>query len=191
MKRTWTWKRQLLAALIAILVGAVLGSLVQTQINLAALTGLGVTITPGQRLAALGHDLLSFAPIYGGLFAAIFLPALAITGGVLRVLRWPCPGAWYALGAAVGLWAGLALVNAFAPMPTLIAATREAPGLLAMMATAGLAGWVFASLSRAPGEAVPANTGNTVPALAGVLVLAASGAMPDVARAQAAQSESA
>ena len=191
MKRTWTWKRQLLAALIAILVGAVLGSLVQTQINLAALTGLGVTITPGQRLAALGHDLLNFSPIYGGLFAAIFLPALAITGGVLRVLRWPWPGAWYALGAAVGLWAGLALVNAFAPMPTLIAATREAPGLLAMMATAGLAGWVFALVSRAPGEAVPANTGNTVPALAGVLVLTASWAVPEAVRAQAAQSESA
>ena len=49
MKRTWTWKRQLLAAVISVLVGAVLGSLVQTQVNLAALTGLGVTITPGQR----------------------------------------------------------------------------------------------------------------------------------------------
>lgn len=190
MKRTCTWKRLLLAAVIAVLIGAVLGSLVQTQVNLAALTGLGVMVTPGQRLAALGHDLLSFAPIYAGLLAVILLPALAITGGLLRVLRWPWPGAWYALGGAVGLWAGLALVNAFAPMPTLIAATREVPGLLAMMATAGLAGWVFSWLARAPAESEPVPPRSTTPAIVGLLVVAALGAMSETARAQTAQGES-
>ncbi|OZB15361.1 MAG: hypothetical protein B7X58_06630, partial [Marinobacter sp. 34-60-7] len=73
---------------------------------------------------------------------------------------------------------------------TLIAATREVPGLLAMMATAGLAGWVFALLSRVPGEGTRATTGNTVPALAGLLVLTALGAKPEAGWAQGAQSES-
>jgi glucose/arabinose dehydrogenase len=184
MKQVSVWKGRLLAFVAAVLVGSVLGSLVQTQINLSALTGLGITITPGQRLAALGHDLLNFAPIYAGLLTPILVVSLGVTATLLRSLQWPWPSAWYALGAALGLWAGLSLVNEMAPMPTLIAASREWPGLLAMMATSGMAGWVFALIARAPGGATPDHNAGRASVVAGFLLVASLSMVPDIAEAE-------
>lgn len=132
---------------IAILCGAFLGSLVQTQLNLAALSGLGASFSLSDRLAAMAVDLLRFAPVYAGLLAAALIPGFLVTAGFLRLLGLPYRDFWFALGAALALWATLALVDRLAPMPTLIAATRSVPGLLAMLATAAVAGWVFAQLT--------------------------------------------
>ncbi|MGM0544073.1 MAG: PQQ-dependent sugar dehydrogenase [Pseudomonadota bacterium] len=133
---------------IALLVGVVLGSVVQTQFNLAALQALGVEISAGQRIATTLHDLTSFAPLYAVLFSVGFVVSQAVAvllsgwlGG--RCLALLCTG-----GAAVGLWATLWLVNTLAPPPTLIAATRGGVGFVAMLATAGVAGWLFAWLRK-------------------------------------------
>lgn len=133
---------------IALLVGVVLGSVVQTQFNLAALQALGVEIPPGQRVATTLHDLASFAPLYAVLFSVGFVVSQTVAvqlsgwlGG--RFLALLCTG-----GAVVGLWATLWLVNTLAPPPTLIAATRGIAGLVAMLGTAGVAGWLFARLRK-------------------------------------------
>lgn len=133
---------------IALLVGVVLGSVVQTQFNLAALQALGVEIPAGERIATTLHDLASFAPLYAVLFSVGFVVSQTVAvllsgwlGG--RFLAPLCTG-----GAVVGLWATLWLVNTLAPPPTLIAATRGIAGFMAMLATAGVAGLLFARLRK-------------------------------------------
>jgi len=133
---------------IALLVGVVLGSVVQTQFNLAALQALGVEIPPDERVANTLHDLASFAPLYAVMFSVGFVVSQSVAvllsgwlGG--RFLALLCTG-----GAVVGLWATLWLVDTLAPPPTLIAATRGVAGFIAMLATAGVAGWLFARLRK-------------------------------------------
>jgi glucose/arabinose dehydrogenase len=135
-----------LAFIIALVVGAVLGSLIQTQFNLQALEALGVDVGMGIRLETSAQDLVNFAPVYAMLFGVSFLVSLGVASWVAR-LAGGLNRLWvYPLAAAVGLWVTLVLVNTLAPMPTLIAATRGTGGLAAMLAAAAIAGWLFARL---------------------------------------------
>ena len=140
------WGRVVLAFIVALIVGSVLGSLVQTQFNLQALEGLGVEVSMGARLETTVQDLLNVAPLYAILFGLSFLFSQVAASLVARLAGpsgrlWLCP-----LAAAVGLWATFRIVDALAPMPTLIAATRDMGGLLAMLVTAALSGLLFAVL---------------------------------------------
>ncbi|QPL47068.1 PQQ-dependent sugar dehydrogenase [Halomonas sp. A40-4] len=133
---------------IALLVGVVLGSVVQTQLNLAAIQSMGVAIPPAVRINTTWQDLLSFAPLYALLFGVGFVASQSLALLLSRQLggRYSIP--LCGVAGIVGLWATLWLVNTLAPPPTLIAATRGAGGLVAMLATAGVAGTVFAGLRR-------------------------------------------
>lgn len=140
------WWKAGKAFIVALVVGTVLGSLVQTQFNLQALEALGVEISMETRLETSVQDLVNFAPLYAILFGLSFLFS---QGLAFLIVRWTgkLSRFWlYPLAAAVGLWATLEIVNALAPMPTLIAATRGAGGLLTMLVTAAIAGWLFARL---------------------------------------------
>ncbi|MCH4565083.1 hypothetical protein MKP05_18455 [Halomonas sp. EGI 63088] len=143
MTRRW---QTLVAYVAAVLDATLLGSIVQTQFNLAALSALGADISFSTRLATTAHDLLGFTPLYGSLVAIMMLGAMPVAS---VVTRWLGFGAWpiHALAAALGLWVMLSIVDALAPMPTLIAATRSLEGTLAMMATAALGGWGYAILA--------------------------------------------
>ncbi|WP_249975829.1 PQQ-dependent sugar dehydrogenase [Vreelandella olivaria] len=133
--------------LIALAAGIVLGSIIQTQVNLAALQSMGVEISTGRRVMTTLWDLVTFSPIYGLLFSVGFLVSQTIAlmisrlllNGTHRILL--C-----SVGAALGLMVTLYLVNHFAPMPTLIAATRNTLGFVAMLASAAFAGALFAAL---------------------------------------------
>ncbi|GGY69877.1 PQQ-dependent sugar dehydrogenase [Marinobacter zhanjiangensis] len=142
-----SWSRVVLAFATALVIGAVLGSVVQTQINLLALRGLGVEIGAGAWLSTTLEDLLKFGPVYLVMFGCGFLVSQLVAMGVTRYLlqAWRQPVC--SLAAAVGLWATFRLVDALAPPPTLIAATRDPGGMLAMLVTAAVAGWFFASLA--------------------------------------------
>lgn len=134
------------AFILALLTGSVLGSLVQTQFNLQALQALGVDIGVGTRLQTSAEDLAYFAPIYAVLFGTSFLCSQGLAALVVRRTGSTSRLWLYPLASALGLWLALTMVNALAPMPTLIAATRGTGGLLAMLATAAIAGWLFARL---------------------------------------------
>jgi glucose/arabinose dehydrogenase len=134
--------------IIALLVGVVLGSVVQTQLNLAAIQSMGVAIPPGVRINTTWQDLLSFAPLYAPLFGVGFLVSQTAAVLVSRRLGGRHPVLLCGVAGIVGLWTTLWLVNTLAPPPTLIAATRGIAGLVAMLTTAGLAGAVFAWLRR-------------------------------------------
>lgn len=141
-----SWWKVGLAFVVALVVGSVLGSLVQTQFNLQALGGLGAEISMGTRLETSVQDLINFAPLYAILFGLSFLLSQGVASLVAR-LAGNVGRLWlYPLAAAVGLWVTLVIVDTLAPMPTLIAATREAGGLVAMLVTAAFSGWLFAVL---------------------------------------------
>lgn len=135
-----------IAFLIALFVGLLLGTLVQTQINLLALKQLGADLSLEANLSTVVHDLWGFLPLYllifGCAFAVSQLMALLfthLTGDSLRLL-------WCTLGAALGLWATFKLVDMAVPMPILVASTRSVFGMLCMLATAAVAGALFSRL---------------------------------------------
>ena len=141
------WTRHLAALLLAWVLAAAWGSVVQTQFNLQALVSLGVAMPAGLRAETTWQDLIGFGPVYGGILAAGWLPALGVAAFLAR--RWP---AWrsplFAAAAGLGMMAAVRAVDAVAPMPAFIDATRGLPGLLAMAVGAVLAGWVYARLTR-------------------------------------------
>jgi len=141
------WTTHLAPLLLAWVLAAAWGSVVQTQFNLQALVGLGVEVAAALRAETTWRDLIGFGPVYAGILAAGWLPALAAAAFLAR--RWP---AWRSplLAAAAGLGTIVAVraVDAVAPMPMFIDATRSLTGLLAMAVGAVLAGWVYARLTR-------------------------------------------
>ncbi len=141
------WTSHALALALVWLLAAVWGSVVQTQFNLQALVGLGVAVPADVRAQTTWHDLLGFGPVYGAILAAGWLPALALAAFLARrAPHWRSP--LLAAAAGLGLVAAVRAVDAVAPMPVFIDATRGLPGLAAMAAGAALAGLLYARLTR-------------------------------------------
>ncbi len=159
---------------IALLVGVVLGTVVQTQFNLLALQQLGVEISAGARWSTTVDDLRQFAPFYAALFGVSFLLSTLVTGLLLKVLGLGHRVLFHAFGAAVALWVTFTLVDALTPPPTLIAATRTLGGVAALLVTAACAGGLYAWLTAVKG--LPRAGYNSVAALALVTGLAMPGA---------------
>ncbi len=173
MAKPASWTKIVVAFIAALLIGTVIGSVVQTQFNLQALVGLGVEISPGIRLQTTLEDLVNFAPVYAILFGVGFLVSQAVASQWVKLLGSSSRLWLYPLASAAGLWITLIIVNTLAPMPTLIAATRGIGGLVSMLVAAGFAGWVFAWLvlgfqSRAAG-------GGAMPALMATVLLGGLG----------------
>jgi hypothetical protein len=141
------WTSHLLPLLLALVMAAAWGSVVQTQWNLQALAGLGLEIPWADRMHTTGQDLMGFAPAYAGIVAIGWLPALAVAAFIAR--WWPAGRApLLAAAAGVGMVAAVRTVDAVAPMPVFIDATRHLPGLLAMAIGAVLGGLLYARLTR-------------------------------------------
>ncbi len=127
----------------AVLIAAVTGCIAQTQINLAALINLGAEIPPALRLDVTIQDLLGFGPVYFAMVFTAFIPALLFAHFLAR--HWPrLRNLIFISAGALSLLITFKLVDAFAPMPTLIAATRGIVGTLLMMSGGALGGWFFA-----------------------------------------------
>lgn len=141
------WTRRAGGLLLAWALAAAWGSVVQTRWNLQALVEVGVSIPASTWWTVIGQDLIGFAPVYGGIVAAGWLIALPVASGLAH-WWWPAGrSALLALAAGVGMVAAVRAVDAVAPMPAFIDATRGLPGLLAMAAGAVWAGWLYARLS--------------------------------------------
>jgi hypothetical protein len=143
------WKTRAGLLLLAWLAAAAWGSVAQTHHNLQALAGLGVTLPADLRLQTLAQDLAGFGPGYAVLLAVAWLPAWPVAAWLARrAPRWRV--ALFAAAAGLGLWVALQAVNAVAPMPHLIDATRTVLGLGSMLMGAVLAGAWYGARSRAP-----------------------------------------
>lgn len=141
------WGRRISAFATALLLATAWGSVVQTQFNLAALAPF-VDIPAGIRMTTTLQDLVGFGPGYAGIVLAGWVPAFLVAWLLARI--WPrARTALFALAAGAGIVAAVLAVNAVAPMPALIDATRTTTGLLAMAAGGLLAGALFARWTRA------------------------------------------
>lgn len=136
----------LMALAAAVVCTAALASIVQTQVNLAALSKLGADITVGTRLHSSWFDLYSFAPTFAALVAAAFIPAFCVRAILMRWL--PHAGLWLAIAAgAAAIWTMLFLMQQLLGLHV-IAGARTAVGLVLMIATGALGGWVYALVRR-------------------------------------------
>ncbi|MES1943635.1 hypothetical protein PC39_05955 [Salinisphaera sp. PC39] len=135
----------------AVLATALLGSVVQTQFNLAALQALDAPMPPEVRLRATGADLVGFGPNFAAIVAAGFLAAFVVSGLLAR-LR---PGARTTLHALAGATAVAVAIQSMIWLfeITPIAAARGVFGFAALAACGALGGWVFARLAPRPAGA--------------------------------------
>lgn len=137
--------RLLLSFVLAVLLAAVLGSIFQTQANLAALQALGAPVPLGVRLGTTCLDIFGFGPTFAlltGLGFLFALPLAAWCAWRLPLLHWSI----FALAGAAAVWGALSLANVLLPMPTLIAADRTLAGTLGLMACGSLGALLFALL---------------------------------------------
>lgn len=133
--------------LLALLAGVVMGTVLQTQVNLLALQHLGVSIPFSTRVHSTLHDLGNFSVIYAVIFGCSFLLSQAVAFLLSRFTGAASRTFWCAFGSAMGLWVTFRVVDMLVPMPILIASTRTAGGLSAMLASAAVAGALFSKLS--------------------------------------------
>lgn len=146
--------RLLLAWLLAATCTAVVGSVIQTQFNLAAIAALGAPAGIGTRVQTTLQDLAGFAPVLGLVAAAGFLPAFLVAALLAR--RWPPQRKLlFALAGAAAVAVAIAVMNAMLPI-TAIGATRSAWGIAALALAGLLGGRAFIAL--APRRSAAANT---------------------------------
>ena len=140
-----TWLKMILAWATAVVTAVLLGSLLQTQFNLAALQALDVPISLSQRIAATWHDWTQFAPLYALLIAIAFLIAWLVAGMLNRL--WPeWRTALFVLAGALSIWALLVIMAGVLPI-TPIAAARSGAGVLALSLAGAVAGWLYVKMT--------------------------------------------
>jgi len=140
------WFPPFLTFVSAVVAAAALGSLAQTQINLQALIGLGMTIELPLRLRSSLADLVNFAPLWALFLAVAFLLAFPMARQCLRWFggrRW----FWFGLAGAAAVGATLfALKLAFAI--TLISAARSWLGVALLCLSGAVGGLIQAHYGR-------------------------------------------
>jgi len=141
-------RNRLLAWLAAVLTASVLGAVVQTQFNLAALTQLGATISLPMRLLTTAEDAIFFGSTYALLVALALLLAFACASLLARRLPQRAM-LLFVLAGAVGIFVLLSALNLALPM-TPIAATRNLAAIPLMALGGAAAGWVYWRLSWRP-----------------------------------------
>lgn len=133
---------------VAVVIAGLLGSILQTQINLAYLRDIGPPVSFAMRLSSTWHDLVHFAPIYLAIILATFVIAFPVAEFIANIF----PGhrmVWLVLGAVSGLWLGFQLINYLAPMPTFIAATRGVGGTLLLLLAAAVSALIYTLMTPA------------------------------------------
>lgn len=140
----------LTAWLVAASTTALLGSIVQTQFNLAAVAALDGPVPLGLRLQTTLLDIAGFAPALALIVATGFGLAFPVAAYLGR--RWTLAGtprrALYALAGATAMATPILIMNRIVSL-TAIAATREPAGLLLLCAAGALGGSIFAALVEA------------------------------------------
>lgn len=125
MNIAYRWK-VILAFLAAVIVATVWGAIVQTQFNLAALSGIGADIGVGTNLRTTFTDVFSgFSPTYGGYVVAPALLVAFICAGLVVRRTATTPWPWFALAGGLAILFGIPLVNFLSPLALVVGATRD------------------------------------------------------------------
>lgn len=129
------------AWLLAVLTATVIGSIVQTQFNLAAIVNLEVAVPVGTWLLTTIQDIFSFGLLYGILVAIALAIGFAVAALLSKYTSLP-RNFMFVLAGAVAVLVLLVALNTALPM-TPIAATRNIFALLLMALAGAPAGWVY------------------------------------------------
>ncbi|QIT56229.1 hypothetical protein HC341_14100 [Aquisalimonas sp. 2447] len=141
--------RVVLAWVLAVVVAAALGSIVQSVYNMSAIAGLGVDVPIREWFRAPAHDLVFFAPFWAAVVAVALLLGLPVAALLARLLGGGRHSLYFLAGGVAVMFA-LGLMATVLPI-TPIAAARF-PTAMALMALGGaVGGLVFARLT--PGRA--------------------------------------
>jgi len=133
--------RVLLGWVIAVVAAVALGSIAQTQFNLAYIQALGTQIGMGARLGATWHDLFNFTPAYALLVSIAFGVAWPVAGLLKRWL--PDQRALlFTLAGFSAIWVMIAIMNRALPV-TAIGATRSVAGVIVLSLIGAAAGWMY------------------------------------------------
>jgi|GEM_PF-288359 len=139
--KTFRW---LLAWLTAVIVTAVAGSIVQTQINIARIVELGESVSLDERLVTTLQDLAGFAPVWAIIVAAGLLVALPVAGALGR--KWPSLAIWLQMLAGfMALVVALLIMDLMLPV-TAVAAARSWCGVLLLSVPGVFGGWIYFAL---------------------------------------------
>jgi len=136
--------RWLMAFLLAVVVTAVLGSIIQSQFNLASITALGLSVPVSTRFEVILFDLLSFAPTYGIIAAFALLIALLVAAWPASVFP-ALKQFWYGLAGFLAIYTALVIMNAMLPV-TVIGAARSTAGMMSLSMAGALGGWLYGLL---------------------------------------------
>ena len=142
--------RWLLAWLAAVVMATLLGSIIQTQFNLARIAALDAPVPLGLRLQTTLLDLVHFAPLWAVIVALGMLIALVVALPLAR--RWPH---WrtglFTLAGFLAVATALMVMNAMLPV-TAVGAARTLTGLVAMSLAGALGGWVHVKMLAGQGS---------------------------------------
>lgn len=128
--------------LLAVLLAASAGSLLQSVFNLSAIATLTGTIPLALWWQTMGFDLLNFMPVLAAIFLPIMLLSILATALLRRYVKLSLLAT--SLGVtALGTWIALLIINHLAPMPTLIALNRTTLGTLLLLCCSGFAVVIF------------------------------------------------
>lgn len=133
--------RVVLGWVIAVVTTVALGSVAQTQFNMARIQALGAEIGLGTRVAATWHDLLNFTPAYALLVSIAFLIAWPVAGLLKRWLP-DQRTMLFTLAGFSAIWVMIAIMNRALPV-TAIGATRSLAGVIALSLIGAAAGWMY------------------------------------------------
>lgn len=135
---------------ISVTAAVALGSVAQTQFNLARIQELGAGVDLATRAGATWHDLINFTPAYALLVSIAFAIAWPIAGLLKRWLPDQRP-LLFTLAGFSAIWVMLAIMNQALPV-TGIAATRSLAGLTVLALTGAAAGWIYTRMVQVGGE---------------------------------------
>jgi hypothetical protein len=138
--------RVALAFAIAVAIAAIGGSLISTTTVLQNQQALGLEIPASEWLSAYVHDVIGFAPVYGGVVAVGFVVAFLVAEVLQRLL----PGLRtlaFTLAGGAAVFAALALMEVLLFEMPLIAAARTDLGVVALAGAGALGGFVYAKLA--------------------------------------------
>lgn len=139
------WFHKALVWALAVLLTASVGSIVQTQFNLAAIAALSEPIGLVVRLQVTAQDLLGFMPAWSLVVALALLPAFTVAAGLHRWTQWNRL-AWFMVAGVAALASALWLLNSVFPI-TPIAALRSSAGYWAMVSSGAVGGWFYVRLT--------------------------------------------
>lgn len=124
--------RNILIFLVAVLLAATAGSIVQSLYNLSAIAALTGPITFSAQSQMIFFDIQHFMPVLAAIFTPILILSLVTVHFIHRSLALALLPATFAV-TALATWLALLLINFLAPMPTLIALNRSTSGTLLLL----------------------------------------------------------